>query len=121
MSSACDSGEITRDSPLSEQRDTAERAFFDAALALTRRLDVPQTCAAMLDTAERVFEAHSSWILLYDRSADELVTIEARGHGAATFANARIPSGRGIVGLAFQRREPMFVPDAHADDRWFEP
>jgi transcriptional regulator with GAF, ATPase, and Fis domain len=50
-----------------------------------------------------------------------LVTTAFRGPGAETFADVRIPSGQGIVGLAFQRREPVFVPDAHRDDRWFDP
>src|SRR5262245_21414852 len=100
---------------------TGADALFNAALALTRRLDVPQTCAAMLDTAERVFAANSCWILLHDRASDELVTVEVRGCGAATYANARIPSDRGIVGLAFKRREPVFVPEVREESRWFAP
>jgi formate hydrogenlyase transcriptional activator len=99
---------------------TAERALLDATLALTRRLDVPQTCSAMLDTAERMFAARCSWILLHDRASGELVTIDQRGNGAEVYADARIPCDQGIVGMAFKRRETVFVPEAQEDGRWFD-
>jgi Nif-specific regulatory protein len=97
-----------------------ERGLFEAILALSDRLEVAETCDALLGVIERMFGARSTWILLHDVSADELVTIAYRGRGADAFAEARIPCDKGIVGLAFRRREPVFVPDAHEDDRWFD-
>jgi formate hydrogenlyase transcriptional activator len=98
-----------------------ERALVDAALALSERLDVAQTCDAALGVMARVFEVSSAWILLRDSSTNELVTAAVRGPGADTFANARIPCGRGIAGLAFRGRETVFVPDAKRENRWFDP
>src|SRR5918996_4037557 len=50
-----------------------ETALIEAALALTARLDVRETCRAMLDVAQRMFSAHSSWILLHDSDSNDLV------------------------------------------------
>jgi formate hydrogenlyase transcriptional activator len=99
----------------------AEKALLTAILALSRRLDVPQTCRAMLDAAEGIFAARCAWILLHERSTGELVTADIRGAGAEMYRNARIPRDRGIVGLAFSRREAVFVAQPLDDDRWFEP
>jgi formate hydrogenlyase transcriptional activator len=102
--------------------DVSETALIEATLALTARLDEGPTCRAMLDVAERIFAARSCWILLLDEDADELVTLEVRGPAAAAaYAGARIPTSRGIVGLAFTHHQPIFVPDVQQEDRWFDP
>jgi formate hydrogenlyase transcriptional activator len=98
-----------------------ERALVDAAIALTSRLDVEATCTAMLDAVERIFEAHSSWILLYDRRSNRLVTCGFRGPAGSTYEGADIPTDQGIVGLALATGEPVFVPDVSQEDRWFDP
>jgi formate hydrogenlyase transcriptional activator len=100
--------------------NTSETALIDATLALTARLDVTRTCQAMLDVAERIFAARSSWILLLDEASGELVNVEFRGPGAAAYANARVPCDHGIVGLVFRRREAVFVPDVQQEDRWYD-
>jgi Nif-specific regulatory protein len=100
---------------------SSETALIEATLALTARLDVRQTCGAMLDAAERVFAAESCWILLHDAATGELVTVAFRGRGAAAYAEARLPCGEGIVGLAFTRGEAVFVPDVQDEDRWYDP
>jgi Nif-specific regulatory protein len=105
---------------VSGELTTTEQALFEATLALSERLDVAQTCDAMLGVVERMFNARSTWILLHDAATNELVTTAFRGSGADTFANARISCDRGIVGLAFRRCETVFVPDAQEEDRWFD-
>jgi formate hydrogenlyase transcriptional activator len=97
-----------------------ETALLEAMLALTRTPDVLQTCSAMLEITEQMFAATCAWILLHDSGAGDLVTTAVRGPGANIYANVRIPSDRGIVGLAFQRREPVFVANPMAEDRWFD-
>jgi formate hydrogenlyase transcriptional activator len=98
-----------------------ERALLDVAIALAARLDVEATCDAVLDAAEQMFGATSAWILLHDRSANSLRTARFRGPAGATYAEVAVPSDRGIVGLAFSRRESVFVGDVAAETRWFNP
>jgi formate hydrogenlyase transcriptional activator len=99
----------------------SEVALIEAMTAITARLDVRETCRAMLDTAERIFAARSCWILLQDPSSMDLVTIEFRGPGADAYADAHIRGDRGIAGIVFHRQESVFVPDAREEDRWYDP
>ena len=100
---------------------SSEVALIEAALGLTAGLDARQTCKAILDAAERIFLARSCWVLTHDAETDELVTVELRGPGADAYAGARVPSGRGIVSLVFNRRETVFVADVQQEDRWYDP
>jgi formate hydrogenlyase transcriptional activator len=104
-----------------ERLSPEEGALIRAALSLTDRLDVQQTCDAILDTVEQMFGARSAWILLHDAETNQLVTAAFRGPGADSYADRHIPSDRGLVGLAFTRREIIFVPDVMAEDRWADP
>ena len=97
------------------------RALIDAALALTSRLDVGAVCDAMLDVAERMFDARSAWILLHDAKSDHLVTATFRGPGGDSYAGMKIPANQGIPGLAFSSGEPVFVPDVTQEHRWYDP
>jgi formate hydrogenlyase transcriptional activator len=100
--------------------NNSEVALIEAALALTAGLDAHQTCRAILDAAERVFLARSSWVLVHDPESDDLMTSEFRGPGAEAYAGARVPRHRGIVSLVFNRRETVFVPDVQQEDRWYD-
>jgi len=99
----------------------SEEALIETAIAITTRLDVHQTCAAVLDAAERIYQARSSWLLIHDPGSNELVTVDFRGPDAAAYANARIPlAGGSIVAMVFRDRRPVFVPDVKREDRWFD-
>jgi formate hydrogenlyase transcriptional activator len=104
-----------------EQTNAAEAGLLDAAQALASRSGVQHTCTAVLDVVERLFAARSSWILLHDRATDELVAFEFRGSGAESYAAARVPSRKGIVGKVFCERETLFVPNVLDEWRWFDP
>ena len=97
-----------------------ERTLLEAAVTLTRRLNVRDTCTAVLKVAERLFAARSSWVLVHDPQADCLVTIDARGPAGEVYRGARIPSLTGIVGATFHQRRPVFVPDVRQELRWFD-
>ena len=97
-----------------------EAPLIKAALSLTAGLDVHDTCDAMIGAVERMFDVRAAWILLHDASRDELVTCAYRGAGASTYAGLRLPKDRGIVGLVFNSREPVFVADVAREERWFD-
>ena len=97
-----------------------ERTLLEAALTLTRRLNVRDTCTAVLKVAERLFAAQSSGVLVHDPQTDCLVTIDARGPAGDVYTGARIPSQTGIAGATFHQRRPVFVPDVRRELRWFD-
>jgi formate hydrogenlyase transcriptional activator len=104
-----------------DQLNSEEAALVRAALSLTARLDVQQTCEAILDTVEQMFGARSAWILLHDPAANQLVTTAFRGPGADSYADRHIPCDTGLVGLAFTHQKAIFVPDVVTEDRWADP
>jgi formate hydrogenlyase transcriptional activator len=97
----------------------AENALIDTALSLNVSLAIAPICASVLAAVERSFAARSSWVLVREPDRDELVTVDFRGPGADVYRGIRLPTDRGIVGLAFSRREIVFVPDARQETRWF--
>jgi formate hydrogenlyase transcriptional activator len=106
---------------IAQPLSAAEHALIETALSLTARLDVRQTCAAVLDAAERIYDARSCWVLLHEPASGDLVTVAWRGPDAAAYADARIaPTRTSVVGKAFHDREPIFVPDVHEEDGWFD-
>jgi formate hydrogenlyase transcriptional activator len=99
-----------------------EQALVHTAIALTARLDVQGTCAAVLDAAERMFDARSGWVLLHEPEAEELVTVLFRGPDGDSYAEARVPvASRAVSAIAFRERQPLFVPDVHEEERWYNP
>ena len=99
-----------------------ERAFIQAANSLTARLDLEQTCGAVLDAVEAIFDARSSWLLLHDASADELVTVAFRGPDAGSYSGARVPLRERVIStIVFRERQPLFVPDVRHEYRWHDP
>jgi transcriptional regulator with GAF, ATPase, and Fis domain len=59
-------------------------------------------------------------MLVVDEGTNELETVDFRGPGADAYRDVRIPIDRGIVGLAFSRKEIVFVPDVSEETRWFD-
>lgn len=99
----------------------ADRPLVDAALKLASSRDAETMCATVLELLHEAFDVHASWILLHDRRSNRLVTAATRGSAAEAYRDVDIPPDRGIVGLAFSRGEPVFVPDVKAETRWFDP
>jgi formate hydrogenlyase transcriptional activator len=97
-----------------------ERTLLEAVGALTRRLDVSESCTAVLKLAERVFAARSAWVLVHERQAGCLVTIDASGPAGEVFKGARVPLHSGVVGVTFRERRPVFVADVRREFRWFD-
>ena len=98
-----------------------EEALVNAARTLTSHLDIDGVCSATLDAVENVFQAGSSWMLLYDAEAGQLRTVSSRGRGSDVFRDLSIAPDIGVLGLAFTGRQVVFVPDVKEDDRWFDP
>lgn len=100
--------------------DSVEQALVKAARTLTMSLQVADVCEAVLDAIHDVFSAASSWILLHDHAAGLLKTACARGLGTAAFDGLAVPADAGILGLAFQSHQVVFVPTVTDEERWYD-
>ena len=80
---------------------SGERSLVETALKLAFQSDYEGVCSTLLDLVETTFAAGASWVLLHDARTNCLVTAAYRGPGAEAYADVRIPSGVGIMGLAF--------------------
>ena len=106
--------------PRDDRGNSVEVALVAAARSLSSRLDVPGVADALLAAVDHVFGASASWVLLHDDREGLLKTIAYRGADADAFRDVEMPANGGIMGLAFSSRQVVFVPDAQADDRWFD-
>ena len=99
-----------------------ERVLIDAAVALTTACDVQHICDSVLDAAQQVCSARTAWVMLLDTDRDELVTTAFRGPGAESYAGVRVPRrASALTSIAFSTQRPHFIPDVHAESRWFNP
>src|SRR3954468_15459407 len=74
---------------------------------------------AILDVARRVLHAEAASLLLVNKD-DELELAAARGGLSSTLApKIIVPRGKGIAGWVLEHGEPLLVPDAHEDPRFF--
>lgn len=102
--------------------NATELGLINAAKALTSKLDVPGVCAAVLEAAEQVFGATSTWILLHEPENNVLQTQLFRGPGSTVFAHLVLPADdQSLSGLVFTTRQVEFVPDVRKERRWFNP
>ena len=102
-------------------RSFNEQPLVEAALKLAFHAGYENICSTLMDAAEAMLHAKSSWVLLHDARSNCLVTAAVRGQGADAYAGVKIPSNKGIVGLAFSTAEPVFVPEVALETRWYDP
>lgn len=76
---------------------------------------------AILDVARRVMEVEAASLFLVTPAGDLVLTAASRGAGATPLPaeSVVVPRGRGISGWVLQNRQPLLVPDAYADPRFF--
>jgi GAF domain-containing protein len=106
--------------PWEQPAGRVEEALVKTARTLTSHFDIDGVCRSVLDGVEDVFNADSSWVLLYDAGSKKLRTVSSRGRGSEVFRDLSITPDVGIVGLAFTTRKVVFVADVQRDGRWFD-
>ena len=73
----------------------------------------------MLDLFVEVAGAEAGTLYLYDAEADALVFKVVKGDPSSrSLVGTRFPATHGIAGAALHARQPIFVPDVAADERW---
>ncbi|HEX8311195.1 MAG TPA: GAF domain-containing protein, partial [Chthoniobacteraceae bacterium] len=82
--------------------------------------DSKELLPAILDVARRVMNAEAASLFLIDRAGD-LELASARGGPADDVDHSTIivPRGRGISGWVLEHGQPLLIPDAYADPRFY--
>jgi len=75
---------------------------------------------AILDVAQRVMEVEAASLFLTNPQGDlELAASSAVEGKVPTGVKIVVPRGRGISGWVLEQSQPLLVPDAYADPRFF--
>jgi len=77
---------------------------------------------AVLDVARRVMQVEAASLFLLNAEGELELTYASGGITAGTSApegRIVVPRGRGIAGWVLEHGEPLLVPDAYADPRFF--
>jgi len=83
--------------------------------------DYGELLRAILDVARRVFRAEAGTLFLVDAATGDLVlAIATRGETGYVEPKLSVPRGRGIAGWVLEHGEPVVIPDAYQDERFFK-
>jgi sigma-B regulation protein RsbU (phosphoserine phosphatase) len=76
---------------------------------------------AILDVARRVMEAEAASLFLVDAEGNLDLAVASRAEGGSGPPPQRliVPRGRGISGWVLEHGQPLLVPDAYADPRFY--
>jgi diguanylate cyclase (GGDEF)-like protein len=72
-----------------------------------------------IEAATTLLDAEAASLLLVDDTSDDLFFDVAVGDRGTAVRTQRIPRGQGIGGWVIDHDEPVIVPDASADERFF--
>ena len=83
--------------------------------------DYGQLLRAILDVARRVIRAEAASLFLVDPETGGLeLAIATRGETGYVEPKLSVPRGKGIAGWVFEHDEPLLIPDAYQDERFFK-
>ncbi len=74
----------------------------------------------VLEVARKVAHAEASSLFLHNASTGDLELVIARGpDGEIDHAHVVIPRGTGIAGWTLEHEQPVLIPDAYSDPRFY--
>jgi sigma-B regulation protein RsbU (phosphoserine phosphatase) len=80
--------------------------------------DSEELMPAILDVARRVLHVEAASLFLINSQGD-LELVSASGGGGMPTQRITLSRGKGIAGWVLANRQPLLVPDAYADERFF--
>lgn len=102
------------------QTQLRELAFLhETSQILTATLDLDSVLHSLMAQVREYFHVEATSAALLDEDTGDLTFRVAVGKAAEEVIGMRMSPGRGIVGWVLQTGEPLFVPVAHADERFY--
>lgn len=92
----------------------------DTLSEINEETDVMLLIGRILMAALDAVDSENGSLLLVDEETDELVFVEVRGPYRLDLIGYRMPREQGIVGWSLTHRQPVLVPDARYDARFFQ-
>lgn len=96
------------------------QALQEISVLLNSTLDTREVLERALESAAGLLRAEASSVFLRDPVTEELVFYAITGEKKSVLEGFRVPKGHGIVGWVVENRQPVFVPDADKDPRFFD-
>jgi adenylate cyclase len=110
-----------------ERSERMERALRDAreeeaklqvlALSLSTELNLNRLLTKILDISTQILSAERGTLFMYDAQAGRLKSVVAQGLDGGV--DLDLPPTQGVAGAAFTSGQPVNVPDAYRDDRFW--
>jgi len=97
------------------------KGLVEVSAAINSITDYGELLRAILDVARRVFLAEAASLFLVDSASGNLeLAIATRGETGYVEPRLSVPRGKGIAGWVFEHGEPVVIPEAYQDDRFFK-
>ncbi len=105
---------------LQSQRDNARLQALVAIIGeLNSTLDRDRLLRLLINYAAELLDAEASSLFLIDEETGELVLHLASNWQEVPVEKIRVPPGKGIIGEAVSKEEPILVPQADTDRRHY--
>ena len=95
------------------------QALQEISVLLNSTLDTREVLEHALESAVELLHAEASSVFLRDPVTEDLVFYAITGEKKSVLEDFRVPRGQGIVGWVVENRQPLLVPDAGKDPRFF--
>jgi len=100
---------------------TIYRGLVEVSGLINSITEYGELLRAILDVARRVIHAEAASLFLVNGETGNLeLAIATLGEGGYVEPKLTVPRGRGIAGWVFEHGEPLLIPDAYADDRFYK-
>jgi len=93
--------------------------LVEASASINARRSLDDVLHAVMVSANRVFRAEGSSVVLLEPERQELVFRAATGEKSELLRDVRLPYGKGIVGWVIAHEEALVIPDVSRDPRFY--
>ncbi|MFQ6100421.1 MAG: ATP-binding protein [Anaerolineae bacterium] len=102
------------------QKQLRELAFLhETSQVLTATLHLDGVLRSLMTQVRDYFQVEAASVALFDEKRGELIFRVAVGEAADAVIGMRLSPGQGVAGWVIEAGEPLLVPDAHADERFY--
>lgn len=96
------------------------KGLVEVSCLINSITDYKTLLRAVLHVAQRVIKADAASLFLLDEESGDLrLAIATRADGGFDEPGITVPKGKGIVGWVMEKNEPLLIPDAYKDDRFY--